>query len=55
MLYSDLSDLIGFGYDLSDTQDGLNKCWKIGFIFCAKDSGERFRAQGRSCFICVVS
>ena len=31
----ELSDLIGFGYDLSDTQDGL-KCWKIWFIFCGK-------------------
>ena len=29
----DLSDLIGFGYDLSDTQDGL-KCWRMGIIFC---------------------
>ena len=27
------SDLIGFGYDLSDTQDGL-KCLRMGFIFC---------------------
>ena len=31
----ELSDLIGFGYDVSDTQDGL-KCWKMGFIFCGK-------------------
>ena len=32
----ELSDLIGFGYDLSDTQDGL-KCWRIGvFFFCGK-------------------
>ena len=23
----ELSDLIGFGYDLSDTQDGL-RCWR---------------------------
>ena len=30
-----LSDLIGFGYDLSDTQDGL-KCWRMGIIFCGK-------------------
>ena len=29
----ELGDLIGFGYDLSDTQDGL-KCWRMGFIFC---------------------
>ena len=28
----ELSDLIGFDYDLSDTQDGL-KCWWMGFIF----------------------
>ena len=31
----ELSDFIGFGYDLSDTQDGL-KCWRIGIIFCGK-------------------
>ena len=30
--FIELSDLIGFGYDLSDTQDGL-KCWRMGFIF----------------------
>ena len=30
-----LSDLIGFGYDLSDTQDGL-ECWRMGFIFYGK-------------------
>ena len=29
------NDLIGFGYDLSDTQDGL-KCWPMGFIFSGK-------------------
>ena len=29
-------NLIGFGYDLSDTQDGLIKCWRMGFIFCSK-------------------
>ena len=29
----ELSDLIGFGYDLSDTQDGL-KCLRMDFIFC---------------------
>ena len=23
------------GYDLSDTQDGLN-CWRMGFTFCGK-------------------
>ena len=26
----ELSDLIGFGYGLSDTKDGL-KCWRMGF------------------------
>ena len=31
----ELSDLIGFSYDLSDTHDGL-KCWGMGFIFCGK-------------------
>ena len=31
----ELSDLIGFGFDLSDTQDGL-KCWRMGIIFCGK-------------------
>ena len=31
----ELSDLIGFGYDLSDTQASL-KCWIMGFIFCDK-------------------
>ena len=31
----ELSDLIGFGYDLSDTQDGL-KCYRMGFILCGK-------------------
>ena len=30
-----LSALIGFVYDLSDTQDGL-KCWRKGIIFCGK-------------------
>ena len=30
-----LLNLIGFGYYLSDIQDGL-KCWRIGFIFCGK-------------------
>ena len=28
----ELSDLIGFGYDLSDTLDGL-KCWRMGYIY----------------------
>ena len=28
----ELSDLIGFGYDLSDTQDGF-QCWRMGSIF----------------------
>ena len=28
-------NLIGFGYDLSDIQDGL-KCWRMGFIFCGQ-------------------
>ena len=27
--------MIGFVYDLSDTQDGL-KCLRMGFIFCGK-------------------
>ena len=31
----ELSDSIGFGYDLSDTQDGL-KYWRMIFIFCGK-------------------
>ena len=31
----ELRDLIGFGYDLSDTQD-LLKCWRMGIIFCGK-------------------
>ena len=31
----EISDLIGFGYDLSDTQDGP-KCWRREFIFCGK-------------------
>ena len=30
-----LNDLIGFVYDLSDTQDGL-KCWRMGFILCGE-------------------
>ena len=30
----ELSDLIGFSYDLSDTQDGL-RCWRNGiYILC---------------------
>ena len=33
----ELSDLLGFGYDLSDTQDGLD-CWRMGIIFCGKHS-----------------
>ena len=32
----DLSDLIGFGYYLSDTQGEL-ECWRMGFIFCGKN------------------
>ena len=31
----ELSDLIRFGYDLSDTQDGL-KCWRMGIVLCGK-------------------
>ena len=31
----ELSDLIGLGYDLSITQDGL-KCWRMEIIFCGK-------------------
>ena len=30
----ELSDLIGYGYDLSDTHDG----WRMVFIFCGKHS-----------------
>ena len=46
----ELSDLIGFGYDLSHTQDEL-RCWTMGFIFCGndKDSGERSRGHGTPC------
>ena len=34
---TELSDLIhvGFGYDLTDIQEGL-KCWRMGIIFCDK-------------------
>ena len=32
----ELSGLIGFGYDLSDSQDGI-KCCRKGFILCGKD------------------
>ena len=44
------SDLVSFGYDLSDIQDGL-KCWRKGFIYCDKhkDSGELSRAHRPSC------
>ena len=31
----ELSDLIGFGYDLNDTQDGLS-VGEMGFLFCGK-------------------
>ena len=31
----ELSDLIGCGYDLSDTQDGF-ECWGMRIIFCGK-------------------
>ena len=31
----ELSDLIGFGFSLSDNQDGL-KCWRMGIIFCGQ-------------------
>ena len=52
-----LSDLIGFGYDLSDTQDGL-KCWRTGFYILwqtssppDKDSGGQSRAHGPTCIL----
>ena len=36
----ELSDLVGFGYDPSDTHDEL-KCWRMGFpLLSDKDSGE---------------
>ena len=31
----ELSDLLVFVYDLTDTQGGL-KCWRMGYIFCGK-------------------
>ena len=48
----ELSDLIGFGYDLSDTQNGP-KCWRMGFIYSPpdKDSGERSRSHGLTCLL----
>ena len=46
----ELGELLGFDYDLSDTQDGL-MCWRIGIYILwltsshgNKDSGERSRA-----------
>ena len=51
----ELSELIVFGYDLSDTQDGL-RCWRNGIYIlcltstlCDKYSRERSRAHGPSC------
>ena len=34
-ILNELSSLIGFDYDLSDTQDGL-KSWRMGFMVCGK-------------------
>ena len=34
-ILTELSSLIGFGYDLSDTQDGL-KSWRMGFMVCGE-------------------
>ena len=51
-----ISILIGFGYDLSDTQDGL-RCWRNEIYIlwltsspCDKDSGERSSAHAPSCY-----
>ena len=33
----ELNDLIDFGYDDSDTQDGF-KCWRMGYTSCCKHS-----------------
>ena len=50
----ELSDLKGFGYDLSDTQEGLGS-WRNGIYILLltstssprdKDSGDQSRAQG---------
>ena len=50
--FIELSDLIGIGYDLSDTQDGLIGVGEMGFIFyCDNDSGEQSRAHRPSCCI----
>ena len=52
----ELSELIGVGYDLSDTQDGPIRCWRylIYFFFLTSpygnDSGERFWAHEPSSF-----
>ena len=52
----ELSELIGFDYGLSDTQDGLrflrNGIYILWLISspCDKNSGERFRARVPSCF-----
>ena len=52
----ELSELIFFGYDLSDTQDGPT-FWRNGIYIlwltsppCDKVSGERSKAHGPSCF-----
>ena len=34
-IFFELSDLKGFGCDLSDSQGGL-KCWRMAFTFCGK-------------------
>ena len=45
----ELSEFIGFVYDLSDTQDGQSaREMRFTFFPCDKDSGERSRAQGPS-------
>ena len=57
----ELSELIIFGYDPSDAQDGL-RCWRNGIYIllltsspCDKNSGERSRAHGPSClFFCFM-
>ena len=46
----ELSDLIYFGYDLSDTQDRL-WCWSngvMGFMYCGKHPLLMTRIQGNN-------
>ena len=57
---NELSELLVFDHDLSDTQDRL-RCWRNGIYIlwfisshCEKNSGERFRAHGPFCFLNVV-